>query len=395
MFLPIGDTPNPSSVPYINYALIALNLAVFFLITLPLSAAAPDFNDPLLLEYLQALGVRGPVPVQSVLDHVSAYDLIVFKYGFRPVDPSLLDLFSAMFLHAGWMHLAGNMLFLWIFGDNVEHRLGHFGYLVVYLVTGVAATLFFAVFVPRSPIPLVGASGAISGLLGCYYLWFPRNKVKTFVFLFPFFMDTLYIPARFVLGFYLLVDNILPFLFTLGKGTGVAHGAHIGGFVAGLGLAYGVDRVPGLLSHRENHKKAKVAPAAGPEPSGMATGEQIARYIRMEKHSQAAACYMALAGRIERSQVASEDTLAIGEYLLSSGNYDRALFLYRRFIAERPTDPALDKAYLGAGKAMIHKPRCITSAYQYFLSALDVAQSQGVAEEARMHLRAIERLGEK
>ena len=83
-----------------------------------------------------------------------------------------------MFLHAGWTHLLGNMLFLWIFGDNLEARLGPAKYLAVYLGTGVAATLFFAVFQPDSYIPLVGASGAISGVLGCYFLWFPKNAQR-------------------------------------------------------------------------------------------------------------------------------------------------------------------------------------------------------------------------
>jgi membrane associated rhomboid family serine protease len=92
----------------------------------------------------------------------------------------------------------------------------------------------------------VGASGAISGVLGCYYLWFPRNRVKTFIFLFPFLMTTVLLPARLVLGVYLILDNLLPFLFNGGAGGGVAHGAHIGGFLGGLGLAYLIDRWGGM-----------------------------------------------------------------------------------------------------------------------------------------------------
>jgi membrane associated rhomboid family serine protease len=151
-----------------------------------------------------------------------------------------------MFLHGGWMHLAGNMLFLYIFGNNVEARLGSVPYLLVYLLTGVTATLFFAAFAPGSQIPLVGASGAISGVLGCYFLWFPRNRVKTFIFLFPFLMTTVLLPARLVLGVYLILDNLLPFIINGGAGAGVAHGAHIGGFLGGLGLAYGFDRWRGI-----------------------------------------------------------------------------------------------------------------------------------------------------
>jgi membrane associated rhomboid family serine protease len=242
MFLPFGDTPNPRSTAYVNWLLIGLNVVIFLLVSMPLSVQRVDLADPLLVEYLRSFGVRGFVSPQQVLQNISAYDLFVFRYGFRPADPSLFSLFSSMFLHAGPMHLAGNMLFLYIFGNNVEARLGAPVYLLVYLASGVAATLFFALFVPGSGIPLVGASGAISGVLGCYFLWFPRNRVKTFIFLFPFLMTTVLLPARLVLGVYLILDNLLPFLINGGGAGGVAHGAHIGGFLGGLGLAYGLDR---------------------------------------------------------------------------------------------------------------------------------------------------------
>ncbi len=110
---------------------------------------------------------------------------------------------------------------------------------------------------------------------------------------------------------------------------------------------------------------------------------------------RAAALFDDLPGRQERLQVADEAALAIGDHLLRSREYDRALRVFRRFIAERPRSPALDRAFLGAGKALIHKPRCITSAYQYFLAALDVARTRELADEARLHLQAIERLGQK
>ena len=246
MFLPLGDSPNPPGRAWVNTGLIALNGAVYLLVSLPLAHSAPDLTSPWLHEYLHALGVRTPAQLQLVLSHLSAYEALVYQYGFKPADPSLLTLLTSLFLHGGLLHLAGNMLFLWIFGDNVEYRLGALRYLLVYLLCGVAATLFFALFTPASRIPLVGASGAISGVLGCYFLWFRRNRVKTFVFLFPFFMQSLFLPARLVLGFYLVVDNLLPFLFAGSSAGGVAHGAHIGGFIAGLAIAAATDRLPGL-----------------------------------------------------------------------------------------------------------------------------------------------------
>ncbi len=239
MFLPTGDTPNPRGfTPYINYFWIGLNVSIYLLVTVPLSAQAANPHDPLLPEYLRAL--RDSLPQGGIirlnLEEISAYDLFVFAHGFKPGAAEISDLFCSMFLHANFLHLAGNMLFLWIYGDNVEHRLGRAGYAMAYLTTGVAATMFFALFAGDSRIPLVGASGAISGVLGFYFFLFPRNRVKVFVAIWPFFFDFILLPARWVLGLYLLVDNLLPFL--LQASSPVAYGAHIGGFGAGAAMAY-------------------------------------------------------------------------------------------------------------------------------------------------------------
>jgi hypothetical protein len=150
------------------------------------------------------------------------------------------DLLGSMFLHAGFAHLAGNMLFLWIYGDNVEHRLGRLPFLLAYLGTGVLATLAFSLVAGASLTPLVGASGAISGVLGLYFVLFPHNRVKVLVALFPFVIDVFLVPAPLVLGLFVLVDNLLPLV--VGAGGGVAYGAHLGGFVGGLALAWWVRR---------------------------------------------------------------------------------------------------------------------------------------------------------
>jgi len=244
MFLPLSDAPNPGGRPYVTYGLIALNVLVYLLVSLPLSGAPPDPDDPALLAYLQVVREQLPpgVPLRAVVNTLSAYDLYVFEHGYRPAAPRIPDLFYSLFLHGGFVHLVGNMLFLWIYGDNVEYRLGRLAYLFWYLATGVVATLAFALFSPGSSIPLVGASGAISGVLGFYFLWFPRNRVRVFVFLFPFFMNVVAIPARIVLGLYLVIDNLLPFVLGSRDAGGVAHGAHIGGFVAGLAAAWLIER---------------------------------------------------------------------------------------------------------------------------------------------------------
>lgn len=393
MFLPIGDHPNPRSIPWVNYLLLAANVVVWLFVALPLMSARPDLQDPLLLEYLFELGVRGPVPAQAILEQFKAYDLFVYKYGFRPADPSVLTLFSAMFLHGSWMHLLGNMLFLWIFGNNVEHRLGSFGYLLCYLGTGIAATLFFALFMPGSQVPLIGASGAISGVLGFYFLWFPRNLVKVFIFLFPFLITTVMVNARLVLGVYLVLDNILPFLLTRGgSDAGVAYGAHIGGFLAGLAVAWGLERVPALNLWRgeRRYRAERTRKSAQSRPAQHADG--IHHLLAGGHFQEAADAYLQLTERHQRRAQSAEDILAVGDYLRMQGRDDLALPVYRRFIAERPESGFLDRAYLGAGLILMRYPRHITSAYQYFLQALDVARSEEVRELARNNLRTIERL---
>jgi len=169
---------------------------------------------------------------------------IVYNYGAIPSDLIAFEktrllhpaatLFSSMFMHGGLLHIGGNMLYLWIFGDNIEDSLGHFRFLLFYLVAGIAAAYSHAVLSPSSNIPMIGASGAVSGVLGAYILLFPRAKVKTLIF-FGFFVDVVKIPALIVIGFWAIIQfvngilsqNLLP------QG-GVAWFAHVGGFLTGL-----------------------------------------------------------------------------------------------------------------------------------------------------------------
>jgi membrane associated rhomboid family serine protease len=234
MFVPIGDTPQPPRgfVPWVNWLLLSLNAAIFVLATVPLTFARPDPADPYLQILLERLAASAP-PGTAL--EPSAWDVFVEHWGFVPGRASAATLLSAMFLHANLAHVAGNLLFLWIYGDNVEHRLGRLPYLATYLGTGAVATLAFASLGADPAVPLVGASGAISGVLGCYFVMFPKNQVRLFVGLFPFLIDVWLIPAPLVIGFFVVVDNLLPFF--LGSGGGVAYGAHLGGFAAGLAVA--------------------------------------------------------------------------------------------------------------------------------------------------------------
>ncbi len=246
VFLPIGDSPNPRGFrPWTTWALIAANVLVYLLLTLPRAWTRADVADPAFADLVRRITEQAPpgVDPSRIVASLSAWDLFVEQHGFRPGDPNAADLFASLFLHSGLLHLAGNMLFLGIYGDNVEHRLGRVPFLLTYLASGVAATLAFASIAADPFTPLVGASGAISGALGCYAVLFPRNKVKVLVALFPFLVDVWFVPAPIVLGLYVLVDNLMPLL--AGGGGGVAYGAHLGGFLAGLLVALVVRQVTG------------------------------------------------------------------------------------------------------------------------------------------------------
>jgi len=150
-----------------------------------------------------------------------------------PVLPPGLTIATSMFLHGGVLHLLGNMVFLWIFGNNVEDATGHLRFLVFYLGCGAAAAAAHIVFHPASNVPMVGASGAISGVLGAYFLLYPHARIVTLVWL-GFFAQTVQIPAFVFLGFWFLVQSFSWAVGGGGGGGGVAFAAHVGGFVAGL-----------------------------------------------------------------------------------------------------------------------------------------------------------------
>jgi membrane associated rhomboid family serine protease len=157
----------------------------------------------------------------------------------EPLGGVVTPLVTAMFLHGGWLHVIGNMLFLWVFGDNVEDRLGHIGFLAFYLLTGVAANVAHVLINPASTVPTIGASGAVAGVLGAYILFFPGARVVTLVPV-GFFLQVVELPAFLFLGIWFLIQFASGF-FSLGTGMGrsggVAWWAHVGGFAAGFLLA--------------------------------------------------------------------------------------------------------------------------------------------------------------
>jgi len=221
--IPIRDeNPKPAGYrPKLTYALIAINVIIFLWEVASTGQIFEFTNERAAVLFHQ----YGTVPADIT------EGLIDRNYGV------IAPLFSSMFLHAGIMHLGGNMLFLYIFGDNIEYRFGKGKYLALYLFWGLVAGFAHIAWDQSSPIPAIGASGAISGVLGAYLALYPNAKITTFMF-FGFFMRMLHISAKWYLPFWFIFQNVLPLFLSSIGGSNVAFLAHIGGFLIGLLTGY-------------------------------------------------------------------------------------------------------------------------------------------------------------
>jgi membrane associated rhomboid family serine protease len=209
MLFPIGDQNVKGGYkPLISYTLIGLNILIFLY---ELSLSGSNQLEGFMYEY-------GTIPAQLVEGE------------------NWRSLFTNMFLHGGWMHLIGNMLFLWVFGDNIEAVIGSAAFLVFYILGGVSASLIHVFFNLNSTVPAIGASGAIAAVLGSYLVMFPKSKVKVIVLI---FFTSFTIPAMFFLGIW-IVQNLFNGLASLGTNalSGTAWWAHIGGFVFGVAAGF-------------------------------------------------------------------------------------------------------------------------------------------------------------
>jgi membrane associated rhomboid family serine protease len=213
LIVPVGDDNPRKRIPAVNYLLLAANLFIFF--------------------YL-------------FIFHGRMYGRIVWQYGLIPElfrqDPvgQGWKLVTSLFLHGGHVHLLGNMLFLWIAGDNVEDRLGHVWYLFFYLVAGIVANVGHVLTAAGqlASVPCIGASGAVAGALGAYMVWFPRRRIRFWYFFF-FLTGFFTVPSLYAIGFWFAQQLYLGRLQMAGLSTGVAYWAHIGGFAFGMLLALG------------------------------------------------------------------------------------------------------------------------------------------------------------
>lgn len=211
--IPLRDE-NPTSItPFVNHALVAINVAVFVY----QAFLAFDVSGEVANAFVQKLALT-----PSLLLSPSVWSQM-------PI-PAPLTLLTSMFVHGGIMHLLGNLLYLWVFGDNIEDALGHLNYLIFYLVCGMGAAIAQVMIEPGSTIPMVGASGAIAGVLGAYLVLHPQAQVLTLVFL-VIFVRVMYLPAAVLLGIWFAIQIFSAFA---GGGGGVAWYAHIGGFLVGV-----------------------------------------------------------------------------------------------------------------------------------------------------------------
>ena len=221
MIFPIRDENPQIRVPYVTYSLIALNVLAWF--ALQGFGAGPALNH--------SVCAFGLIPAELTGAELSSDQLVC------PMDgqPDWYTLVSAMFMHGSWMHMIGNMWFLWIFGNNVEDAMGATRFAIFYLISGLAAAAAQIIADAGSVIPMVGASGAIGGVMGAYIVLYPRVHVHMFVML---IFRSFAVPAFLMLGYWIVVQVIGGYSSIGAEGGGVAFWAHIGGFLAGMALIF-------------------------------------------------------------------------------------------------------------------------------------------------------------
>jgi membrane associated rhomboid family serine protease len=336
VFLPIGDEPNVRHrPPWANYALILANVVVF------LGALAAGRE-----------GGRG-------------YDALVERYAYVPAAPTFETLFTSMFMHGGFGHLLGNMLYLWIFGDNVETKLGSVGYLAAYFASGVVATALFGVVNPNSAVPLVGASGAISGVQGIYFLLFPRNRVRLLIWF--YYVTVVHVKARWIIAFWFVLNDVVPVV--LGRsvlGDNVAHAAHLGGFASGLAVAFAVlpsvrnwfpeepegrygRREPSTLRSSPAWGKGIVGRASTTKPTGDGAADEIVAAWRAGRRGDAADAFASALRHGRPVELPEPEHVRLAVHLYDGARFEDARLAFASFLERHPTSPNAPAASFGLG----------------------------------------------
>jgi membrane associated rhomboid family serine protease len=379
MLIPIGDEPNEDHFPWMNYALIAVNVLVFLLVQ---RAGQGEANDR-----------------------------VVERYAYVPASPTLTSSFSSMFLHGGWMHLIGNMLFLWIFGDNVEARLGSFGYLLAYLATGLVGNLVHGFSDPTSAIPSLGASGAISGVEGLYVVAFPRNRVK--VLLLFYYVGVFFIRAPWVIGFWFVWNDLLPYVLGDATAGDVAHGAHIGGLLSGVALCFALrpffrstppvtvpagprfqrprpaNRAPWTLTDPYGGGRTSQrfpSSATGSVGSLAADESDVLGLWRAGKRETAADGFAALLQSGTVPSIPEPDFLRLSLWLEENRRYDDARRAFEAFLHSYPSSRSGPLAHFGLGMIYARHSLDVAAALPHLVTASRFSSDAVVREAAEREL---------
>jgi membrane associated rhomboid family serine protease len=231
--IPLRDTIPSRTTPFITYGILCVNIIVF-----AMQVMAPDGGEAIVRQY-------GAIPTRTI-DWITGDSVTLTA--------ALLPLFTYMFLHGSFMHIAGNSLFLWVFGDNVEDHFGHISFLLFYILSGIGAMLLqtiIAIMEGGGAVPTIGASGAIAGVMGAYFVLFPRARVLTIVPVF-IFIQIMEVPAILFLGLWILLQ-----FFSAGGGGGVAWWAHIGGFFVGIALLLGFNGLRAIFNNNRRRPRGR------------------------------------------------------------------------------------------------------------------------------------------
>ncbi|MBI4612270.1 MAG: rhomboid family intramembrane serine protease [Planctomycetes bacterium] len=364
MLLPIGDDNPRTRTPYVHYTIMGLNVLVQLWLMFQ--------------------------PAESIQETYLTLGLVPDR-----ISPSTLYMFiTSMFLHGGILHLAGNMLFLWIVGDNVEDKLGHAGYLAFYLAAGVLADVLHIATTSDPGMPLIGASGAVSGVLGAYLVFFPRNDIKILLVWLPF-VRVFRVRAGWAIGFW-FAEQILYWLVTEASGaTSVAYGAHVGGFVLGVAVALVLSRT-GILPAEVFHSpldttghpnRARAVAKIAPPPVQPAEVEpRIRQALAAGEFERSSDLYLALRFTPGGHVLSPEVQLGVADGLSRLGLHRFAVEAYRAYVDRYPQGEGASRALVAL--ARIHG-RDLAD-YDTALAYVRRAKKSGLAGEDRKALEELE-----
>lgn len=383
MLFPIGDDNPSERTPVVTWGIIGANVLVFLLTT----------------------------------KHLSLTDRVAYEYGFVPSRGVWYTWFTSMFLHANLMHLVGNMWFLWIVGDNIEDKLGHLVYLGFYLLSGVVAVGFYLIFTELGAgnTPLVGASGAIAGVLGCYMLFFPEARIRIFYWVFFFLIGVVAVRAKWVIGIWIALQLVEWAATSNQMLGGVAYAAHVGGFLVGIGVALLLKehlRKTGRLTRRVSVEKqlAENRPASRPAPHRFASPvfenprvqrerdeegffgreEAIAENVKSGLLDVAVERYREYTRMSHAKPIPAWAQIEIAGELFRRKDYEGALEAYRRYLSNFSSGPDAAEAKFRLGVILARHRREFFRAREYLVQAAMEHPDPQIADFAKKEMDRIQ-----